>query len=62
MEQQTSRSRISELINQAIALDLQEIGYWKKTADRNTKFAQNNVKQATESLSYLIELKKIFNP
>jgi len=39
---------------------LQEISYWKKTADRNTYFAKRNVEQAMQSIKDLTEIKNKF--
>ena len=57
MEQEAKNSRISELINHGIALDLEEIAIWKKINIRNSKFALLNVHSASESLSALIKIK-----
>jgi len=54
------KSRISDLLKQCIQLDLQEISYWKKTADRNTYFAKRNVEQAMQSIKDLTEIKNKF--
>ena len=58
MRTQEQQNRLFELINEAIKLDLQEADIWKRTSDRNTKFAQENVKMAERGIKMLIEVKK----
>jgi len=57
MENQ-SKARLSELADQAIILDLQEIDMWKRSTHRNTAFAKQNVKLAEMSLKNIVEQQK----
>ncbi len=58
MRTQEQQNQLSKLINEAIKLDLEEADIWKRTADRNTKFALENVKLAESGIKTLIEVKK----
>lgn len=57
MRTQEQQNRLSKLINEAIKLDLEEADIWKRTIDRNTKFAHENVKMAERGIKTLIEVK-----
>lgn len=58
MRTQEQQNQLSKLINEAIKLDLEEADIWKRTSDRNTKFAQENAKMAERGIKTLIEVKK----
>ena len=51
-------NQLSDLINQGLKLDIEEAQIWKRTSDRNTPFALENVKLAERGIKDLIAIKK----